>query len=346
MKRYKHSLRVNIETENGVIQKRVYGNTIEECVKKKNELMEKNAAYMLECSHPTFSKVAESWRKESEDRISAYTYSCYKKPYEELIEEFGSKKISDIKTGDLQRFINQMHKSGFAHHTISLRKIVASQVFLHAMQNNLIEYNPATAVRIPRGAPKSHYELPSESDLKIVKNSIDAPFGLFYYFLMYTGLRREEALAIEWGDIDFGNKSIKVNKALRFIDGQAVISNITKTDDSNRTVPLLEPLERVLAPLQREKGLLFTYNGNPLNSSRYTTLTRKYKQITGANVTPHMLRVAYATILYDAQLDDKDAKELMGHSKIELTKNIYMRISQSRQKRNFEQLNNFVKDAF
>ena len=48
MKRYKHSLRVNIETENGVIQKRVYGNTIEECVKKKNELMEKKQLiYMI-----------------------------------------------------------------------------------------------------------------------------------------------------------------------------------------------------------------------------------------------------------------------------------------------------------
>lgn len=344
MKRYKHSMRFKVETESGTINKRVYGETLKECEQKKAELLQKIAAEKAEKLQPAFASVAKAWRAESESRLSPYTYSCYKKPCDDLVEQFGKKKLKDVKTSELQSLINKMHEQGFAHHTIAMRKIAASQIFIYAIQRDLVEYNPATAVRIPRGAPKKHFELPTPQEIEKVKTSLDAPLGLFHFFLLYTGMRREEALAIDWMDIDFNSKSIVINKALRFVNGKGVITNMTKTDDSTRVIPLLEPLENALTPHRQDSGLIFGADGEPFTMSRYNFLSRKYKEVTQSSVTPHMLRVAYATILYDANMSDKDAKELMGHSKIELTKNVYMRISQARQKQNFEQLNDFVKN--
>ncbi|MBS7299062.1 MAG: tyrosine-type recombinase/integrase [Eubacteriales bacterium] len=48
-------------------------------------------------------------------------------------------------------------------------------------------------------------------------------------------------------------------------------------------------------------------------------------------MTPHQLRHAYATILYEAGIDEKDAQELMGHTSIQLTRDIYTHISKKRE---------------
>lgn len=59
-------------------------------------------------------------------------------------------------------------------------------------------------------------------------------------------------------------------------------------------------------------------------------------------LTPHQLRHAFATICFDADLSAKDAAQLLGHSKVELTMDVYTHIRQSRVQRTAEQLNAFV----
>ena len=60
---------------------------------------------------------------------------------------------------------------------------------------------------------------------------------------------------------------------------------------------------------------------------------------TGVNATPHQLRHAYATILFDAGLDDKDAQELLGHANISTTRDIYTHITQKRREKTAAILN-------
>jgi len=59
-------------------------------------------------------------------------------------------------------------------------------------------------------------------------------------------------------------------------------------------------------------------------------------------LTPHQLRHAFATNCFDADLSAKDAAQLLGHSKVELTMDVYTHIRQSRVQRTAEQLNAFV----
>ena len=55
----------------------------------------------------------------------------------------------------------------------------------------------------------------------------------------------------------------------------------------------------------------------------FATGGKKYKKETGVSLTAHQLRHAYATMLFEAGIDEKDAQELMGHSDINLTRSIY-----------------------
>lgn len=65
-----------------------------------------------------------------------------------------------------------------------------------------IDTSPCDLVKIPKGLKETKRELPEQDQINRVKNGLDCHFGLFAYFLLCTGLRRGEALAIEWKDID------------------------------------------------------------------------------------------------------------------------------------------------
>ena len=78
----------------------------------------------------------------------------------------------------------------------------------------------------------------------------------------------------------------------------------------------------------------------PLLHKGYKREWKKYVDETHIETTPHQLRHAYATMLYESELDEKLAQELMGHTDITTTRNIYTHIRNSRVQIAAEKLNN------
>ncbi len=290
--------------------------------------------------NPTFKTIADNWFEEHEAEISHYTADGYKAPVKSLKEEFGNKLIKEITPLDMQRFVNELGKKGYAKHTIALRKIVASQIFDYAILKNLIKINPTATIKLPKNAPVNKRELPDDKDIEIVKQSADAIFGLFAYLILYTGCRRGEALALTYEDIDFENNTVNINKVIVFEYGKPKVYHRAKSKDGIRTIPLLTPLKNVLS--KKKKGYIFNDNGQPLTLSQFNMLWNRYKKATGVNLSPHQLRHAFATICFDAGLTAKDASKILGHSKIELTLDVYTHIKQSRTQENAKKLNDYL----
>lgn len=169
--------------------------------------------------------------------------------------------------------------------------------------------------------------------------SVDLQFGLFAYFVLYTGCRRGEALALKYEDIDFENNTVSINKVVVFEYGKPKIYHRAKSKDGVRTIPLLTPLKNVLT---KKKGYIFNINSQLLTLSQFNILWRKYKKETGVNLSPHQLRHAFATICFDAGLTPKDASQILGHSKIELTLDVYTHIKQSRTQETANKLNEYL----
>ena len=67
----------------------------------------------------------------------------------------------------------------------------------------------------------------------------------------------------------------------------------------------------------------------------------KYQKTYGVTFTAHQLRHGFATMCYEAGIDEKDAQELMGHSDISLTRSIYTHIRAERKNETISKLNNF-----
>ncbi|MCQ2386499.1 MAG: site-specific integrase, partial [Clostridia bacterium] len=179
----------------------------------------------------------------------------------------------------------------------------------------------------------------ADEAIAAVKNGLDAPFGMFAYILLFTGLRRGELLALRYEDIDRENKTITVNKSVTYLGNTASLK-LPKTKNGIRTVDLLDNL---LSVLPDGSGYIFSMpDGKPLTKTAYRKRWAKYCNAIGYEITAHQLRHGYATLLYEAGIADKDAQELLGHSNITTTRNVYTHIRQSHREERTQKLNDYI----
>ena len=215
-------------------------------------------------------------------------------------------------------------------------------IFTYAAVHDIILSNPAEQVSVPRGLKKTSRRAPTEEEIEIVKANVNKPFGLFYFFILYTGCRRGEALAIQFKDIDRENKVIHITKSLYHKSTRPEIKT-PKTDAGKRDVPLLDILADQL-PEGKPNDFLFG-GEKPIYSTKVQRLLKAYQKETGLEITPHYLRHGYATILYDAGIDIKTAQGLLGHADFQMTMGTYTHISASRAQKDAKKLNDFVKSS-
>ena len=292
-------------------------------------------------SKEKFEMIAEQWKEEHEENSAHKTWECYSAPYKAILEHFSGKSITSLSPSEISVYIKSVANKGYSQRTVKAYKTILHLIFEYAILNGYTDNNPVIHVPIPKGLSKTQRELPIDSDIETIKqNSNVEPFGLFALFLIYTGCRRGEALAIQYEDIDFDKKLITINKSIYFDNNKPVVKS-TKTEAGNRTVPLLDRLYDCLDP--NGTGYLFCFdNGDPLTLSAFQKRWRRYCIITGIQATPHQLRHAYATILYEAGIDEKVAQELLGHASIITSRNIYTHIRKKRLSEAAEKLNQAI----
>lgn len=309
---------------------------------------------------PLFKEVAENWQNEHFPTITYNTQKSYTAPFSRAVEQFGDTPIRNIKPNDINSFIGLFARKGMSQKTVRNQLLVINLIFSYALVNGDVDGNPAEYVEPPKNLAKHKRELPSDETIELVKSSIDAPFGLLAYFLLYTGCRIGEALALQYSDIDFKNKVIHITKSLYHQNNIPKIKT-PKTEAGKRDIILLDILAEKL-PRGKPKDYLFPGdNGEPMTYScfkhgwnayckaigMYTTYVyvdkngRSHSRIT-PGLTAHQLRHGFATILFEAGIDEKDAQELLGHSSISVTKDTYTHIRKSRRDKTAKILNEYT----
>lgn len=297
-------------------------------------------AKINETSKHRFITVADAWAQEAFPNLAYRTLSCYTAPLKTAKRYFILDNIEDITHLKIKSYMEYLVEENYSKKTIKNYRIVLSMIFKYAVVNDIIENNIVSDVSIPKGLKSTRRNPPTEKEIEMIKKSVNNDFGLFYYFLLYTGIRRGEALALTYEDIDWDNELIYINKTLFHKHNQPEIK-APKTESGIRYVPLLKPLKEVLD--KNKKGIIFSNeDGEYLTGSQVETKIKWYRRETGITCSPHQLRHEYATILHEADIVDKDAQELLGHAQISTTKDIYMHITPRRLKRTAEKLNEYL----
>ena len=289
----------------------------------------------------TFEAAADSWEKTHWGRISAKTAETYTAPLRRIKDNFRHMDAAEITAQGVQAFLSVLGKRGFSRRSVQMHRDIISMIFDNAIMENGLTFNPCTAVSVPRNLPAKKRELPDDDAIRAVKAGVGHPFGLFALICLYSGLRRGEVLALRYEDIDRDNKLIHVTRAVEYASNTPTIKP-PKTAAGVRDVVLLDPLAAAIP--EDGTGLIFPRDdGKPLTKTQFRKRWAAYCKAIGHEITAHQLRHGYATILYEAGVPDKDAQELLGHSSIAVTRDVYTHIRQSQKEATVKKLNAYLK---
>lgn len=289
----------------------------------------------------TFADVARAWYDAHRERVGYSTAELYKAPLSRLICRYCDRAPEDVTAADVEAYLSELAKQGYSRRSVQMHRDILNMIYNHAIVAGNATGNPCAAVSLPRNLPSSKRELPTDDELATIRRRTDHPFALFALLCLYAGLRRGEALSLRYEDIDRKASIIHVRRSVEFV-GNNPHFKPPKTKSGIRDVPLLDPLAAIL-PAQK-KGLIITMDGEDraLTKSSYRKRWQAYCRDLGIDITAHQLRHGFATILYEAGIPDKDAQELLGHSDIAVTRNIYTHIRQSRREETAARLNAFL----
>lgn len=272
----------------------------------------------------TFGQIADAWWAEIEPTLEHNTQKGYRPALARAKAEFGKQPATEITARQLEQYIRDFSATR-ARKTVATQLQVIRQILRTAEVAGHIQYNPATAVRLPKNLPQAHRDAPPPEEIQRIKDSISLPFGLFAYLVYYTGCRRGEALALTGQDIDRKRQLVHISKSVYYMGNSPHIKQ-PKSDAGTRSVPLLPALEQRL-PRKLGQGYLFAEpDGSLLTNDHFTRLYDEYRAASGVTATPHQIRHGYATALLESDVDAKTAQVLLGHAQLSTTMDIYTHV--------------------
>lgn len=282
-----------------------------------------------------FINVANEWKQTHYLTLSENTKACYNPALRRAIKCFSDKNIEEIKPMDIKNLLDSLVPKNLSKQTIKIQRIVLKLIFDYAILAEYTNFNPVLVVKLPKNLRVTKRIMPSDDMIQAVRDSVNLPMGLFANFILYTGCRKGEALAIKYEDIYRKNNVIYINKKINYAKNSPALEYILKSEAGERYIPLVDKLEKLLP--KKKRGFIFTNENNNLyTKTKFHNAWKKYCRSIGMTerhngvernlITCHMIRHAYATFLFESKVSEKDAQEILGHSSILVTKDIYTHI--------------------
>lgn len=364
----RYRVRVYLGIKDGKKQyKSVYGRTQKEADRKAEELkVSLRKGIDISASNDSFKTWAEYWLTSKRYEVSADRYSTLQSRSAIWIDALRTAQISQIKPFELQTILfsiaakNPYTGEPMARKTIRGYVQVINAIFDFAIDNRIIEFNPASKLKMPQTAPPAEQRraLTEEERQRVMEFEHRAkPSAML---MMLSGLRRGEATALQWNDIDFVNNKITVNKSYNFKlkdfktpkNGKSrVVSVPQMLIDYLKTLPKVSPfvLTNTKGGMMTEDSWKRLYNTYMLDMNihyGFNDTVSKFSMHKAPMViktfTPHELRHTFCTIMFEAGIDALTAKEQLGHSDIKTTLSIYTHLSQQHKEAQVNKLDAFL----
>lgn len=325
-------------------QKLVYGRTIAEVTQAADELRDQDRAGLVVGDDTTVDQWAKTWFSTYKSGLRSNTKSAYRNAYNNHIMPF----LASLRLQDVRPIHARQVMKAISDKSESLQGKVLNtmrQLFVTARQNGLILRDPSEGIKITSHAHperKEYLTLDEQKDLMETLEDVDPRARCFVALCLYCGLRREEALGLQWGDIHDGK--LTVNRALTFLNNnQPDPIQELKTKSSHRVVPIPAVLQSILADTPHAGLYVITCaDGRPMTQIAFRRLWDKIKRVSPCEVRPHMLRHTYCSNLYRAGIDLKTAQYLMGHSTIQMTANVYTHLGKEEAASSITQLERYL----
>ena len=350
--------------ENGnPIYRSVFAEKQSDLMPRLNELkMQYAGVELTEESSITLGEWLGRWLEDYKKPIlRPSTYSGYGKDIENhILPYLGAKKLTQLKTADIQKHYNRLLESGrkndigkgkgLANATVRGIHMVLREALDSAVREGLIPRNPADGTSPPKIHRKEKQVLTKEeleTFMKLIEN--DEVWYDFFYTEIITGMRQGEICGLRWEDFDEAKGTLRVARSVDFVKKELVIGE-TKTDDGKRTIYLPDSLWRLLA--ERKKGAVSEWifpnllkPEFPLDPAKAYRQFKKLLEIGELpNIRFHDLRHTFTSHAANSGIAPKTLSEIVGHSKASFTLDTYAHVTGDMQKNAANIVNNYITD--
>lgn len=251
-----------------------------------------------------------------------------------LAPALGGRRLASLTPAHVDAYLERpdLDAQTLRHHRSTLRRALAD-----AVRDGLVTRNVAALSRPPRMRKAERRYLTAVEVRRVIAESQDERLWPLWVLIVSTGMRVSEALGLAWSDID--GSSLTVRRKLVRVGSEWRLDE-PKTRRSRRTIMLIPAAVEALAEQRRRQdaeradypqpidGLVFTTEqGQPIHSSNvlpswYRTLAR----LGLPRVTIHDLRHTTATLMLGAGVPLPVIAEILGHSTMRVTADLYAHI--------------------
>lgn len=300
--------------------------------------IDKSAATML------FSDYCDEYLESIKSTLSPEVYDTYKYCYIKLFKEyFDAKKLRliDITEDELNDFYKYRKENGVKNVTLKHYNCILRPALRKAFKDKLIPDNPFDFLE-PIKKEKHQISYFDRNEMKALFEAIrghklEVPFLLAAYY----GFRRSEVLGLRWSAIDFDHKLITINHKLLVVRKQVLFMDELKTASSNRTLPLIPAIEKLLLKHREQIDENKKFYGNTYDT-RYLDyvcvhengkiiypdhMSKKFsdllKEKNLKHIRLHDLRHSCASNMLANGVQMKEIQEWLGHSNFSTTADVY-----------------------
>ncbi|MBQ4463137.1 MAG: site-specific integrase [Eubacterium sp.] len=287
------------------------------------------------------SVVSECWLREAQTFLkesSVIKYENMLRSY--ILPVFGEMELSDITNENLVSFVGDLRtnggikKNGLAPSTVSEVVTTLNSLRIYALRHDYtIKFTPAcVAVKQKKSSIRVFSRSEEKRLMAYLHEHMDLT-SLGIIICLYTGIRIGELCALRWDAIDLFERTMQINKTvqrLRIRDNPVKKTEVRilepKTQNSIRTIPLPDVLVELLERYQTKGAFLLT--GDKTRFFEPRVIQKRFKRILEksgiADANFHTTRHTFATRSVELGFDIKSLSEILGHSSVTVTMNLYV----------------------
>ena len=347
------------------IYRSVFAEKQSDLMPKLHELKDQYAGVELtEDSSITLGEWLGRWLEDyKKPTLRPSTFAGYSKDIaNHILPYLGSKRLTQLKTADIQKHYNRLLESGriqdngkgkgLSNATVRGIHMVLREALDSAVREGLIPKNPADGTSPPK-IYRSEKQVLTKDQLETFMKLIegDEEWYDFFYTEIITGMRQGEICGLRWEDFDREKRTLRVARSVDFVNKELVVGE-TKTEDGKRTIYLPDSLWHILAERQRQKGTFSEWIFPnllkpewPLNPSRAYRQLKKLLESGGLpSIRFHDLRHTFTSHAANSGIAPKTLSEIVGHSKASFTLDHYAHVTSDMQKNAANIVTNYITD--
>jgi integrase len=298
------------------------------------------------------------WLEVHSAKLKVSTQAMYKRQLEKhIIPALGHIQLQKLSIDHVQAFLLKKQKEGLKTSTVRLLHTILRAALQDAVRWKRLSINVSLAVTLPRLVQYEMQPLNRTQAQRLLQAAKGNRLECILILALGTGMRLGEILALRWSEVDMEKGTVQVCHTVDYVQGFGRVESEPKTESSKRSLTLPHfvfdalKLHRITQLQERmragarwnDQGLVFANNrggyfSRPILYSRFKKLLREADL---PDLRFHDLRHSAATIFLSMGVSAKVVQQILGHSAIGTTLNIYGHVLPEMQRDAMEKMNDF-----